>query len=151
MNVTIISAGCNECYKAFSSKWSVSINESTTRKLYLEKLKEASKNKFGDKISLRAYPYIKKSHDPTIALLPIKFLPIGKFSLFTKFFLSQIFRLYGNYQTCPGNRHDVFAGVLVYILNFETARLYNCMLEDVFAQIDFDVLKPGAHQPLASG
>jgi len=38
---------------------------------YLEKLKEVLKSKSDDKNPPRAYPYIKKSHDPTIALQPI--------------------------------------------------------------------------------
>jgi len=44
----------------FSSKWSITINESTARKLYLEKLKEASKSKSGDKNLPRVYTCIKK-------------------------------------------------------------------------------------------
>jgi len=38
---------------------------------YLEKLKEALKSKSGDKNLPCVYPYIKKSHDPTITLPPI--------------------------------------------------------------------------------
>jgi len=37
---------------------------------YLEKLKEVLKSKSDDKNSPCAYPYIKKSCDPTIALPP---------------------------------------------------------------------------------
>jgi len=54
--------------KHFPSKQSISINESTARKLYLEKLKEALKSISDDKNSPCAYLYIKNSHDPTIAL-----------------------------------------------------------------------------------
>ena len=41
--------------KHFSSKWNVSINESTARKLkteYLEKLKEAPKSKSGESVTM---------------------------------------------------------------------------------------------------
>jgi len=61
-------------------------------------------NKYGDKKLPHAYTGIKNSCDPTIAWLPIyvKFSPIGKFSLFAKFFLSQIFQLYDTTIDLPG-------------------------------------------------
>ena len=47
--------GATSAAKHFSSKWNVSINESTARRLkteYLEKLKEASKTKSGENVTV---------------------------------------------------------------------------------------------------
>jgi len=87
--------GATSAVKHFSLKWSISINESTVRKLEKrrEELKEASKSKSGDKNLPHAYLYIKESCD-SAPCYQFKFSPIVKFSLFTKFFLCQIFWLY---------------------------------------------------------
>ena len=47
--------GATSVAKYFPSKWNVSINESTARRLkteYLEKLREASKSKFGESVTV---------------------------------------------------------------------------------------------------
>jgi len=49
--------GATSAAKHFSSKWIVGINESTAKTDYLEKLKEVSKSKSGNKNSPCVYPY----------------------------------------------------------------------------------------------
>jgi len=62
----------NECCEAFFLKMEHQHRRINCIKTeYLEKLKEVLKSKSGNKNLPHVYPYIKKSCDPTIALLPI--------------------------------------------------------------------------------